>query len=209
MWACVCWSLGEVAEPLATPFAAFWVVSGATDLTILILNGRKGLYRNTWATLHVLTLASRFTLTCAAVVCALAQRSKSPIPNTDEETRSLLNGEQPVPHYGNGTDANLFTSSHAEESGDEDESDADSDEDEKEIKELQKKRMQEQGGWFGYLSGFLVFLPHLLPYKDRFTQYWLLGIIGCVAVERVLTVMIPRQLGAITEVLGREGMNGQ
>lgn len=83
----------------------------------------------------------------------------------------------------------------------EDLEDENEDEDEKEIRELQKRRLQEHGGWLGYLKGFRIFLPRIVPYKDRYTQFWLVVLIACVAIQRVLTLMIPRQLGAITDAL--------
>lgn len=82
-----------------------------------------------------------------------------------------------------------------------DDDSGDGDDDEREIAELQKKRLQEQGGWLGYLKGFLVFLPCILPYKDRYTQFWLLVLVICVTIQRFLTLMIPRQLGAVTDAL--------
>lgn len=142
-----------------------------------------------------------------AIICSFAGRDSRESPKIDEETQALLdpnNSETPARSYSEATLADQA----ADEEVDDSASNADSDEDEKEIKELQEKRLSEQGGWVGYLSGFLTFLPHLLPYKDRYTQYWLLVMIVCVLVERVLMVMIPRQLGAITERLGQGGLNG-
>jgi ABC-type transport system involved in Fe-S cluster assembly fused permease/ATPase subunit len=89
--------------------------------------------------------------------------------------------------------------------GDDEDKDEDEDEDEKEIKALQKQRLEENGSWLGYLRGFLIFLPYILPYKDRYTQLWFAILILCVIMQRILTVMIPRQLGAITSALGGDG----
>ena len=36
----------------------------------------------------------------------------------------------------------------------------------KEIKEQQAKRLEEEGGWLGYLKAFAVFLPYLFPKDD-------------------------------------------
>lgn len=136
---------------------------------------------------------------------------------SDEETQSLLRHavspltETSSPHgavYGSthlSADENSQGQTHDESisSADStDNEDEDEDEDDKEIKQLQQKRLQEKGGWLGYLQGFLIFLPYILPYKDRYTQFWIAVLVVCIAVERVLTVMIPRQLGFITEALG-------
>jgi hypothetical protein len=79
--------------------------------------------------------------------------------------------------------------------------DDDVEDEDDEIKKLQKKRLQEQGGWWGYLKGFLIFLPHIWPYNDRGVQLWLLVMIVSIVIERFLTVLIPRQLGIITDAL--------
>ncbi|KFY53488.1 hypothetical protein V496_07548 [Pseudogymnoascus sp. VKM F-4515 (FW-2607)] len=58
-----------------------------------------------------------------------------------------------------------------------DESDADS-EDDPEMRKIRKKRLQETGGWWNYLKDFSIFLPYLIPRKDRKVQACLvLGII--------------------------------
>lgn len=178
------------------------MVSGAADLTNLVFDGQKGFKHDIWATLQLVSLIFRVALTWAAIICSFTSSSASVESGTWEETQALLDPENlgnPA-HY---SATQSIASADATEVDDDDGlSDADSDEDEKEIKELQQKRLREQGGWIGYLGGFLTFLPHLLPYKDRFTQKWLLLMVACVSTERVLTLMIPRQLGAITDVLG-------
>ncbi|KAF2713484.1 ATP-binding cassette-type vacuolar membrane transporter-like protein Hmt1 [Pleomassaria siparia CBS 279.74] len=70
-----------------------------------------------------------------------------------------------------------------------------------EIKDKQAKRLEEEGGWLGYLKGFLVFLPYLWPKND-----W--RIMGCLALRfvdlflgRFLNLLVPRQLGIITDKL--------
>ncbi|KAK0388019.1 hypothetical protein NLU13_4263 [Sarocladium strictum] len=136
---------------------------------------------------------------------SFASPSLSAESGTSQETQFLLDPETADSFARYSTTQSVASAETTAVDEDWDHSDADTDdEDEKEIKELQQKRLREKGGWIGYLGGFLTFLPHLLPYHDRFTQYWLLVMVGCVSVERVLTLMIPRQLGAITEALGQE-----
>ncbi|KAG9250313.1 abc transporter [Emericellopsis atlantica] len=128
----------------------------------------------------------------------------------EEETRGLLNGRD----SGEGSDdgdgpaeygsINQQTSGHEEE----DEEDDDEDEDEKEIKRLQKQRMAEQGGWVGYLRGFAIFLPYIVPYRDRHAQLWVFIMLVCVSLERVLIVMIPQQLSAVTDSLAATAVTG-
>lgn len=69
----------------------------------------------------------------------------------------------------------------------------------KEIKEQQAKRLEEQGGWFGYLKSFMIFLPYLWPKDDwRIMLALFLRLIHLVQ-GRALNLLEPRQLGIITD----------
>lgn len=83
-----------------------------------------------------------------------------------------------------------------------DDSSADSeDEDEEAIKKLQQDNVTQSGGWFAYTRSMCRFLPYILPYNDRPTQAWLAAMILCIMVDRVTNVLIPTQLGIMTEAL--------
>ncbi|USP79522.1 hypothetical protein yc1106_06796 [Curvularia clavata] len=116
--------------------------------------------------------------------------------STDEERQSLL-GKQ-----ANGSPA---ASTHrgygAIPQDDSDSEDGPSEEDDKDVKAQQAKRLEEEGGWFGYLKGFMIFLPYLFPTND-----W--KVMACLGVrlvhmvqERILNLLTPRQLGIITTKL--------
>ncbi|KAI8931730.1 hypothetical protein NX059_011373 [Plenodomus lindquistii] len=116
-------------------------------------------------------------------------------PSTDEERQSLLakpaNGAATQNSYG----------AIPQEPASEDEPEAR--DPNKELKEQQAKRLEEEGGWLGYLKGFMVFLPYLFPTDD-----W--KVMGCLAIrllhmiqERFLNLLTPRQLGIITDKIGR------
>jgi hypothetical protein len=84
---------------------------------------------------------------------------------SDEERQSLLN--KPANGSANGTtvtDYGLIP--QAAPSGDEEGETGHTDRD-KEIKEKQAKRLEEEGGWSGYLKAFAIFLPYLFPKNDR------------------------------------------
>ncbi|KAF2026558.1 P-loop containing nucleoside triphosphate hydrolase protein [Setomelanomma holmii] len=71
----------------------------------------------------------------------------------------------------------------------------------KEIKEQQAKRLEEEGGWLGYLKSFTVFLPYLFPQDDWMVMGALLLRLLHMLQERVLNLLTPRQLGIITNRL--------
>ncbi|KAL5349206.1 hypothetical protein ACLOAV_005494 [Pseudogymnoascus australis] len=85
-----------------------------------------------------------------------------------------------------------------------DESDADS-EDDPEMRKIRKKRLQETGGWWNYLKDFSIFLPYLIPRKDRKVQACLVVSLLCLTCNRFLNILIPLQLGIITDkILAKE-----
>ncbi len=80
-------------------------------------------------------------------------------------------------------------------------SDAGDPDETKDLKKKQLKRVEEKGSWIGYVKEFKIFIPMLWPTKNRFVQ-GCLAVIGLVLfAERFLNVLVPRQLGIITEKL--------
>jgi ABC-type multidrug transport system fused ATPase/permease subunit len=105
---------------------------------------------------------------------------------TDEERQALLGNQ--ANHSENGT-YGTTTDEAAPKDYD------------KDVKAQQAKRLEEEGGWFGYLKGFAVFLPYLFPRDD-----W--KVMGCLFLrliymlqKRVFNLLRPRQLGIITTEL--------
>ena len=115
------------------------------------------------------------------------------------------NGSPANPEYG-------AVPEHAEDSDDGDLDDIDSDEDEpdqnKELKKQQRKRLKESGSWLNYLKEYRIFIPMLLPYRERFVQGCLVLIGFVLIVERFLNILVPRQLGIITDDLATGNGNG-
>ena len=99
-----------------------------------------------------------------------------------------------------------------EDSDDDDSSSGDSDDEEpdhvKELKEQQRKRLKQSGNWLSYLKEYKIFIPMLLPKKDRYVQACLVTIGVVLIAERVLNVLVPYQLGLITDDLARGNGNG-
>lgn len=145
----------------------------------------------------VRALVSLLLLVDAFVVLVTKQTEVS----TDEERQSLLNKS---------TDSLLGSGSHMgygaipfgdDFGGDSDDEDGPPEEDDKDLKAQQAKRLEEEGGWFGYLKGFAVFLPYLFP-KDDWKVMACLGIrLVHMLQERALNLLAPRQLGIITTEL--------
>ena len=199
-------SLLESKEPFWPAYIAAWAAGAIFDAVLLGLFFRNISVYTGWDIARLSTHVVRSVLFVAAMAYALYSiwRSSKAEVGADEEARSLL-GSTHSRTRDDHSESSTAYGSIPDNSGDED-SDADADDSdddgEREIKEAQQKRLEEQGGWLGYLRSFFIFLPYILPYKDRPTQLWLLVMAICIAIERVLTLMIPRQLGILTESLG-------
>ncbi|KAF1998574.1 hypothetical protein P154DRAFT_621694 [Amniculicola lignicola CBS 123094] len=121
---------------------------------------------------------------------------------TDEEGQSLLGEEANSTPKVNGTANGLAGYGAIEPTPeDEDEDEEKDDDDKKEIKESQAKRLAEKGGWIGYLKGFAVFLPVLFPIHDKKVMFCFFIRFINLILSRALNVLVPRQLGIITNKL--------
>ncbi|KND90039.1 Heavy metal tolerance protein [Tolypocladium ophioglossoides CBS 100239] len=212
VWATVSISLLESKAPLWPAYIAAWTAGAVVDAVLLGLFCKNISLDSGWDFTRLSVHAARSSLFITAVVYALCsiQRDNKMEAGADEETRSLLGSThsrtQNGPDSASPTAYGSIPGDTGDEAGHIGDAESDDDDGEREIKEMQQKRLEEQGGWLGYLRSFVIFLPYILPYKDRPTQLWLLVMAICMAVDRVLTLMIPRQLGILTESLG--GMAG-
>lgn len=69
------------------------------------------------------------------------------------------------------------------------------------IKRLRAKRLQETGSWWAYLKEFSIFVPFLIPRKDRKVQSCYLITCLCLVGDRILNVLVPLQLGIVVNEL--------
>ncbi|KXH51519.1 ABC transporter [Colletotrichum nymphaeae SA-01] len=91
----------------------------------------------------------------------------------------------------------------------EDEDTDDDDDDSASIKRRRAKRLEETGGWLGYLKDFKIFVPLLIPRNDRKVQLSIILCLLCIAGGRAMIILIPRQLGIVTdEILAKEAPYG-
>ncbi|KAI3529025.1 ABC transporter [Colletotrichum filicis] len=93
--------------------------------------------------------------------------------------------------------------------GSEDEDTDDDDDDSASIKRRRAKRLEETGGWLGYLKDFKIFVPLLIPRNDRKVQLSIVLCLLCIAGGRAMIILIPRQLGIVTDkILAKEAPYG-
>jgi hypothetical protein len=122
-------------------------------------------------------------------------------PRADEERQPLL-GATPA----NGAVIVAATTTYGavplgDPEGDGEDDSDDANEHDAEIKAKRAKRLEEEGGWVGYLKAFLVFLPYLFPKDDWKVMGALIVRLIHMLQERALNLLTPRQLGIITNKL--------
>ncbi|KAM0420399.1 hypothetical protein ACHAPT_011819 [Fusarium lateritium] len=127
-------------------------------------------------------------------------------PSAAEETQPLLAESSNRDHANSGYGAvpennNLDSDAHSN-SQDNTDSDSDSDDDDAaSIKRQRAKRLKETGGWWGYLRDFSLFVPFLIPKNDRRVQLCILASLLVIAADRALKIIVPLQLGVLTDKL--------
>ncbi|KAF5000915.1 hypothetical protein FGRMN_1372 [Fusarium graminum] len=120
------------------------------------------------------------------------------VDSNAEESQPFLhtNGNTESPGYGTEN-----TSREPELDDDEFSQGSEDEDDVVDIKRERAKRLREKGGWWGYFSDFSIFLPFLIPKKDRKVQMSILTCLVCIIAARVFNVLIPRQMGIVADQL--------
>jgi hypothetical protein len=213
IWTAIQLTLSGQEEPVWRPYIGSWVIGALVEITLCVLFTTvlpgEDKYHQIPLALQSLRIACFVGLLVTAVFLILAAR---PEKHTDEEHQSLLgstengaaNGAANGAVNGSATNANKPTSYGTTPTDSEDEEPEPEDRD-KAIKEKQRKRLEEQGGWIGYLKGFALFLPYLWPKDDWKAQVCLLIMAFDIVQDRFLNVLIPRQVGIITNKLTEGG----
>lgn len=62
--------------------------------------------------------------------------------------------------------------------------------------------------WWEYLSGYSLFFPYLWPSKSRRLQFVVVICFGLILLQRVINVMVPYQVGVITDILADDEGKG-
>lgn len=138
----------------------------------------------------------------------------------DEERQSLLpENSKPVGNVngtGYGTTTNTNDNSQDGNSSDSDEDDVLAKRRNK-AQERVQKRLETEGNWWAYVKGFSVctlrtitlwfsdsfqiFIPHVWPVHDKAMQFRAVAVGACLLTGNFLNIMIPRQLGVVTDAL--------
>ncbi|KAK4495716.1 hypothetical protein PRZ48_012984 [Zasmidium cellare] len=222
-------SLGliENSTPIWHQYLGAWFVALALEVPIIALQGLT-VPTNEYAESRMIFCVLRAL--CLLVLCLftgfsiLGDRRRS--VKLDDESEALLaadaneastNGTNGQPNGHTSKPArspndSLFSS--AEDSDDENydwgyDSDTEDPEGDKELRAQQKKRLQESGSWISYLSEYGIFVRMVVPRKAPRVQACIVLVGICIVAERILNILVPRQLGILVEDLTNFAGTGQ
>ncbi|EAW06580.1 ABC transporter ATP-binding protein [Aspergillus clavatus NRRL 1] len=159
-----------------------------------------------YRSLLVVESARLFLVSGVLINCSLhfLSRRKGLKTGEEEETRPCLDplGDQSISSqvsYG-ATPVASRSANDIETSSDEEGSDSDGDGDEDKL-DSPTSKLRKSGSWMTYLQNFKVFLPFLIPRKNLKVQACLLVCVLCLIADRVLNILVPRQLGIVADKL--------
>ncbi|KAK8214460.1 hypothetical protein HDK77DRAFT_479436 [Phyllosticta capitalensis] len=209
VWGIISLILVDSTTPRWLPYTGTWATALALEVTIFVLSTAVQSETSTFDTIQKALAIVRISMVFALSVAGIKVEwtSKRRHSGADEENQPLLGADA------NGTaeaqrDCKSYgTAETTEETESEEREDSYCDEQEEQKKKTQEKlrqRVLEQGGWWGYTKQFLIFLPLIWPARNRKMQFYLVVITLCIIAERALNLLIPRQIGIITNTLAED-----
>jgi hypothetical protein len=197
IWGTVTITLLGKSKRVWHPYLATWVTGALLETCILLVKDLPQTDKFYWSldtALQMCRIVCLLILTSNILYYSV--RRKLSQLRADEEHRPLLDS------YGR-----IYEDYASAGSEDEDyDSLAAQDEDHvsdqtKELKERQRKRLQECGSWMAYLKDFKLLARLAWPSGNRSAKICLAILIVVILADRALNLLIPRQLGIITDKL--------
>lgn len=196
------------------PYLGAWLLGLAFETILLFTTtplGRLALSKllTTVLALRVLCIL----VSCAAGLWFTVEDSLSKQVGTAREDQPLL-AEQTAPDTTKppGYGAVPDTVASAENGSSNGDGDSDSEEDEpqarKEAMEQHRKRLEERGSYLAFLSDFRILIPLVWPSKNLKVQLCLVFTLVNLLAGRAWNVLVPRQLGLLTNALAESAGTG-
>ncbi|KAI4169508.1 MAG: hypothetical protein LQ343_005648 [Gyalolechia ehrenbergii] len=210
LWSTQAIILHRTRRPIWYLFYGSWLITLAFETVIFSLFASQHTVWSAAGLVLVIIKASQVTALLGLLARYVTLRINIRQLWSDEESASLL-GRKTVPssrqnstikspgHYGSTvvTTAAHSSSADTEDSELEDQVDRESKKKQRSVTE----RLEKDGNWFTYLRGFSIFIPMAWPSKQPALYFNIVGCGLCLLCERVMTVLQPRQLGIIVNIL--------
>lgn len=182
------------------------VITFLFETPLLVLAALDG-FSTPWTVANFCAQAARLSTILLLVLADVSRQLATRQQPDAEESQPFLRAQPETAENGYGSvpfhdDTDTEVGSQDTASNCEDDSDDDDDEDNAaSVKRRRAKRLQETGGWLGYLKDFSIFIPYIIPKKDRKVQFSMFLCLACLAVQRALHILIPAQLGVVTNLI--------
>ena len=202
-------NLAETTKPIWHPFVGAWALGLVFDVALTI----QPYSRESAGTRDIL-LTAILAVRSLSMLALCVSGSWFSLGGRWAKEEGSTQEVQPLLAEETDTDPNKSPDAGSVAKGEDDsDDDAGSDSDDepdhqKELKRQKRMRLQERGSWFGYLSDFKILIPLIWPSRDLKVQICLaITILGLLA-DRVWIVLVPRQLGLLTDGLTRNAGTG-
>ncbi|KAF2096969.1 putative ABC transporter, partial [Rhizodiscina lignyota] len=209
VWGIIGITFLDSADPVYSPYLGSSFIGAILEAITGSLTVSYTLANSTFDTAVLVLKLSRVVLLTTLSIGFACVLLCNTLYGANEECQALLKGsaedsDANASKAGYGTLSENPTESSSQNNTDtnkKNDGSNDEDEDDKDIKEKQRKRLEEHGGWWGYLKGFTVFLPILSPVGDRKMQICYAVMSLFMLWQRFENVLLPNQLGVITRRL--------
>ncbi|CCG83794.1 protein of unknown function [Taphrina deformans PYCC 5710] len=170
-------------------------IASLSELALLacFLGKNDARHLSVWKTSHLAIQAVRLFLVCAVPVSVIIADSKAkqqtdeeaPLLNADGGASDASMAKDPSKSYG--ASAPTRPIDHGSPHGGE--------------TTVPDGKKKEAEGWWVYLKKFGVFVPYLWPKGNFYLQFVVVFCFGLLSIARVLNILVPRQLGIVTDEL--------
>lgn len=181
------------------------VITFLFEIPLLVLVALDG-FATPWIVANFCAQAARLSAILLLVLADGSRQLATQHQPDPEESQPFLRAQSETGENGYGSvpfhdDTDTEVASQDTAGHCDDDSDADDEDDAASVKRRRAKRLQEAGGWLGYLKEFSIFVPYIIPKKDRKVQFSIILCFVCLAVQRALHILIPAQLGVVTNLI--------
>ncbi|KAA8914322.1 hypothetical protein FN846DRAFT_771298, partial [Sphaerosporella brunnea] len=193
----VAWGVVELAmldtqTPVWHPYYGSWFIAVTAEACLLSLSLATNAAFNKFEVARFGIQGLRMLVFAAAPLGVWAVRDKG-MDSMGQESEPLLgSGPAQPPTYGTSSEADL----EAEEA--------------RNIKSNMLKKIEASGNWWTYAKSYAIFWEHIWPKSNWRLQICMLLVGFCLLAQRGLNVMVPHQLGVVTNALmGGNGNTGR
>ncbi|KAI9704233.1 MAG: hypothetical protein M1836_007094 [Candelina mexicana] len=198
VWGIQLVALTDTEYPVWYPYYGSWLITFIAEFTLLVLYNvprrRHSPYETLQIVIQVLRICLLILLPCSLFGPSLSRANQLSGRN-DEESQALLT---PSPEAQGNAKASGYGTTDTKGKLD--------------AKEERRKRLQERlekdGNWWNYMKGYSMFIPLVWPSKDKLLQARMVLVGICLLLTRALNVLVPRQLGIVTNALADGGPRG-